>query len=143
MKVAARHAKDTAGQTGLSRDENIASFFQPDVLLAADYFENFRRKSPLEPEKTLMLAVLEDGIRCYQDNISAQGGKKRRLFQEAEEWFLSDDCDWLFSFASTCAELGIDPGYIRRGLKQWKKRAENMSRRKQRRSATAQQRLVA
>lgn len=143
MKFDAQHSRDTAGQNGLSRDENIAALFQPDVLLAADFFENFRRKTPLEPEKTLMLAVLEDGVRCFQDNALAQEGKKRKLFQEAEEWFLSDDSDWLFSFASVCVLLGLDPSYIRQGLRRWQERDQNASRPKQRRSAVGQQRLVA
>ncbi|MGE5854099.1 MAG: hypothetical protein ACM35E_13255, partial [Deltaproteobacteria bacterium] len=50
-------------------DERIGSLFQPDTLLGEDYAANFRRKLPLEPERTLLLAILEDGIRCYQENI--------------------------------------------------------------------------
>ena len=60
--------------TGL--DERIGSLFQPDTLLGEDYAANFRRKLPLEAERTLLLAVLEDGIRCYQENIARDGRKK-------------------------------------------------------------------
>ena len=44
--------------------------------MSAQYFENLRSKT-LEPEKRLMLAVLEDAINCFQDNVLAQSGKER------------------------------------------------------------------
>lgn len=102
-------------------DERISLLFQPDTLSAEEYLGNYRRKTALEPEKTLVLAVLEDGIRCFQDNASARSGKKKRLFEEAQHWLFSEDSDWLFSFTSVCALLGFDPDYIRRGLKKWEK----------------------
>jgi hypothetical protein len=45
--------------------------------------------------------------------------RAQRLAREAEAWFLSDDDHWLFSFASICAALGLEPSYIRRKVKQW------------------------
>jgi hypothetical protein len=50
----------TKDQTGLATDEKIGSFFQPDMLLAAQ-FESLRRKSLLEPEKRL---TVSDPRRC-------------------------------------------------------------------------------
>ena len=101
-------------------DEKIASLFEPDTLLSAQYFENFHRKSLLEPEKKLMAAVLEDGINCYQDNLLAQSGSGKKLFEEAEEWILREDGDWLFSFENICEVLRINPQYVRQGLLRWK-----------------------
>ena len=43
-------------------EEKIISLFEPDMLLPALYLENFHRKTPVEPERRLMLAVLEDAI---------------------------------------------------------------------------------
>jgi len=106
-------------------EERVGSLFQPDTLIGEEYLGNFRRKTPLEPEKHLVLAVLEDGIRCFQDNASARGGKKKKLFEEAEEWLFCDDSDWLFSFTSVCSLLGFDPGYIRRGLKRWERKSRS------------------
>jgi hypothetical protein len=40
-----------------------------------------------------VLAVLEDGIRCFQDNILPQNRKKQMLFEEAQEWLFSDESD--------------------------------------------------
>ena len=45
---------------------------------------------------------------------------ERKLFQEAEEWFLEKDSDELFSFGSICETLGLHPDHIRQGLMVWK-----------------------
>jgi len=76
-------------------EETLGSLFQPDTLIPDQYFETFRRKR-LEPEKKLMLAVLEDAVRCFQDNVMARSGKRKKLFDEAEEWILEENSDWLF-----------------------------------------------
>jgi hypothetical protein len=101
-------------------EERLASLFEPDALLSAQYFENLRRKTLLEPEKRLILAILEDAINSFQNNLTAQGGKGKKLFDEAEEWILEQDGYWLFSFESVCEVLGLNPGYVRQGLLRWK-----------------------
>ncbi|HEX2930876.1 MAG TPA: hypothetical protein VHV54_14235 [Candidatus Binatia bacterium] len=120
-------ASETLNSNGGSRshvvDERIGSLFQPDTLLGEDYAANFRRKFPLEAERTLLLAILEDGIRCYQENLFAQGGKRRGLFEEARDWLFNDDSDWFCSFVSICTLLNLSPNYIRRGLRQWEAHA--------------------
>lgn len=107
-------------ETSLSVEERVASLFQPDTLLPAQYFETYRRKAPLEPEKRLMLAVLEDAVACFQKYVFARDGKGKTTFREAEEWILEEDSDWLFSFDNVCEVLGIDPRYVRQGLMRWK-----------------------
>lgn len=134
--------KNTNGpRTGL--DDRIGSLFQPDTLLSEDYAANFRRKIPLEAERTLLLAVLEDGIRCYQENLFVTNGKRRILFDEAREWLFSDDADWFCSFVSICVLLNLDPNYIRRGLQDWEVRARKTLQKKSHPGAEAAQRLVA
>jgi hypothetical protein len=107
-------------ETGLSMEERVTSLFQPDTLLPEQYLETFRRKLHLEPEKKLMLAVLEDAIACFQKYVFARDGKGRMLFQEAEDWILDTNSDWLFSFGNVCETLGFSPEYLRQGLAQWK-----------------------
>ena len=109
-------------QTGLTTDEQLASLFQPDTLLSAQYFANLRRKTPLEPEKRLMLALLEDAIHCFKDHLSAPTVVKKKLFDEAEEWILERDGDWIFSFDNVCEGLGFTPEYVRQGLLRWKEK---------------------
>jgi len=92
------------------------------MLLPALYLENFHRKTPVEPERRLMLAVLEDAINCFQANLMAQGKRGKKLFNEAEDWIMEQDNDWMFSFVSICEILRLNPEYVRQGLLQWKQK---------------------
>ena len=134
---------DSGGARTVGLDDRIGSLFQPDTLLGEDYAANFRRKIPLEAERTLLLAVLEDGVRCYQENLFAVSGKRRALFDEAKDWLFSDDGDWFCSFVSICLLLNLEPNYIRRGLRQWEAQARKSAQRKQQGAAELDQRLVA
>ena len=114
---------------GLTDNEPISmeeceatSLFQPDTLITAQYFETICRRPNLEPEQSLMLAVLEDAVFCFQKNLVAQTGNKKTLFQEAEDWILEEECEWLFSFENICEVVGISPKYLRQGLMSWKRR---------------------
>ena len=107
-------------EASLSVEEKVASLFQQDTLLPAQYFDTFRRKSHLESEKRLMLAVLEDSIMCFQKYAGARDSRGKTLFTDAEEWIFAQNHDWLFSFESVCEALGFDPKYVRAGLKAWK-----------------------
>ena len=103
-------------------DDRVASLFEPDTLVAVQYFGNLRRKTLLEPEKRLMLAILEDAINCYQDNLLAQRSRARRLFTEAEEWILERGSNWIFSFTNICETLGFNPEYVRQELLRWQEK---------------------
>jgi|SRR5262249_32843464 len=102
-------------------EERVASLFQPDTLLPAQYLENYRRKSYMEPETRLMLAVLEDAVACYQKYVLAHDERGAELFQDAEAWVMQEDHTWLFSFDNICESLGINPAYMRDGLVRWKR----------------------
>ena len=103
-------------------EDKISFLFQPDTVLSEQYFENLRRKTYFEPEKRLMLAVLEDAIRCYQDNLHARTSKRKRLFDETEEWIMAASDDYVFSFRHVCEGLGLSPEYLRQGMLRWKQR---------------------
>jgi len=105
---------------GLSMEERVSSLFQPDTLLPDQYLDTFRRKLHLEPEKKLMLAILEDAVACYQKYLFAREGKGKILFSETEEWILESKGDWLFSFNNVCETLGFEPAYLRQGMKKWR-----------------------
>jgi len=110
-----------AEQTTFNVEERIASLFQPDTLLPAQFLDTYRRKAHLEPETSLMLAVLEDAVACYQKYALAREGNGLELFREAEEWILQKDAQWLFSFDNICESLGMNPEYLRAGLVRWKR----------------------
>jgi hypothetical protein len=102
--------------TRLTVDDKIRSLFQLDPVLPAQYEDTFQRRFPLVPEKTLMLAVLEDAVTCLQRYAGARSGKPKQFFQEAADWILEKDTEWLFSFEQICSTFGWDPTYVRRGL---------------------------
>ena len=58
--------------------------------------------------RALMLAVLEDGITCFQQYFYQPSRTNEKLFLEAEEWISPNDDD-LFSFNNVCETLGLDP----------------------------------
>jgi hypothetical protein len=112
-------------ETGLSMEERVSSLFQPDTLLPDQYFDTFRRKFQLEPEKKLMLAILEDAVACFQKYMFTRDGKGKALFREAEQWIEGNGKDGIFAFDSVCEMLGFDPDYLRRGLAVWKDKARS------------------
>ncbi len=102
-------------------DERVASLFQPDSVSPAQYLETVCRKTHLEAEQELMLAILKDAVTCFQGYFAARDKTKTRLFREAEEWILQQEkSDWLFSFDNVSETLGLNPGYIREGLLRWR-----------------------
>jgi len=82
--------------------------------------ERLFKKTRREKEEALMLAVLEDAIECFQKYLFAQNERGKRSFQEAEDWILEKNSDWLFSFHSICETLELNPDYLRQGLLRWK-----------------------
>lgn len=101
-------------------EEKALSIFQPDILVTVQYLSTYRRRFHLQPEQLLMLAVLEDAVLCFQDNLTAVTPRKQSLFRDAEEWILDDGESYLFSFENICEGLALDPNYVRRGLMRWK-----------------------
>lgn len=92
----------------------------PAVVLPEQFHSSPLNANAARGEVALMRAVLEDAIECFQKQSRKSGRRAQRLAREAEEWLLNDDQHWPFSFLNICHVLGIDPGYIRRGLKQWR-----------------------
>ena len=100
--------------------ERDSRLFQPDVLLPAQFFATLRRKGPQEPEKRLVIAILEDAVDCFRKHLWARDHKARQLFEDSEAWILSEDREWPFSFENICELLDLNPEYLRRGLLTWK-----------------------
>lgn len=96
--------------------ENNVALISNDVGAQQRYFDVFRRSEPLEPEKALLLAVLEDAVHCYRKYATARDRSGKEYFREAEEWIMGGGDGWIFSFENVCDLLGLDPQYVRRGL---------------------------
>ena len=102
--------------------ESLADLFAPDIILPEQFFEGARRDSQASGEKALMLAVLEDGIRCFQEHLRNPRSNPRLLSQQAESWIRAVDYEWPFSFNNVCETLGINPSALRGALLTWKAR---------------------
>jgi hypothetical protein len=102
--------------SALSLEEQTSSLFQPDPFWSGEFFDTFKRTAYLEPEKILMLAVLQDAIICLQKYRASGSPGNKRLFDQAKAWIQSEDWDWPFSFKNVCEAVSLNPGYLRRGL---------------------------
>jgi hypothetical protein len=100
---------------------DTGSLFAPSILTPGQYYDERRDDSALRPIKRLMLAILEDALRCLQKNAGAKSGARRLMYWEAEQWLISESGHALFSFTMVCETLGIEPEYLRSGLLQWRK----------------------
>ena len=95
--------------------------FSPDPVLGFRYENVHEAKKGLaehHAERDLLLAVLQDGIACFQGYFSKPSRTNEKLFLEAVEWISSNDDD-VFSFNNVCETLGLDPDALRKGLRRW------------------------
>jgi len=105
-------------------EDALSPLLQPDVLLPTQYWETVTRKHRLEPEKKLMLAVLDDAVWTYRKYLFTH----RILFTEVVDWFFKEDSDRLFSFQNICDVLELSPERIRQGLLRCKENEPEESR---------------
>ena len=106
------------GFVGAVARESLA---QTDALSSYEFWLDRQRNSILQPELMLMMAILEDALKCYFDYAESKTRLESKLFNQAEQWFFSKDDEELFSFKSVCAFLSMDPDYVRKGLLLFKK----------------------
>ncbi len=100
---------------------SLGSLFVPDVLTPEQYYDSRRDDSEIRPVKKLMMAILEDALRCFQNNAEARNGSRKRLFEEAEQWLCGEGGEGPFSFEMVCETLGIEPEFLRTGIKEWRR----------------------
>jgi len=94
---------------------------RPGEDLSIQYSAGSCYPAALEPEIRLMTMILEDAVNCFQRFVGADGNPDLGEFRDAERWLFGGEKDWIFSFENICAFLGLDPRYIRRGLRLWQR----------------------
>ena len=120
--LCADHRLDWAGgETKLMESKRT----QTDALVAPqdpteDHYDKQRSDIRVRPIKRLMLAVLEDALNCLDKHANANHGDSLRIYREAEHWFCRSNDDSIFSFSTVCETLGIEPNYLRSGLRRWR-----------------------
>ena len=112
----------TSSSGGATTEDKIGPLFGSDPLLPTQFLQTMRRKTLLEPETRLMVAILEDAIDCFQTNLLRRDVQGSRVFNEAASWILATDNEWVFSFQNICEYLALDPAYVRQGLIRWMER---------------------
>jgi hypothetical protein len=118
-------------------EEKALAVFQPDILITEQFLLTYRRRFYLQPEQELMLAILQDAVSCFRENLTAGAPRKQALFREAEEWLFSDDKSYFFSFLNICESVGLSPAYLLGGLIRWKEQILGELDRKQTRQQLA------
>jgi hypothetical protein len=97
--------------------QDTGKLFEPDAILPAQFYAMFKCSQYKEPERRLMVAVLEDAVSCLSMNPRDCNLRQRKQYEEAKQWVSAEEeSEWIFSFRNICEVLGMDPSYLRRGL---------------------------
>jgi hypothetical protein len=89
--------------------------FEPWVILPTQ-LEGSQQPGERSGSLALMLAVLEDAIRCIERGRGSRRFRARSLAAEAQTWVRSDSREWPFAFASICDVLGLEVDAVRSRL---------------------------
>lgn len=108
------------GAQALRFDDPSPMLLEPDAVLPAQYFDRAGTGANAQPEKRLMLAVLEDAITTFQRHLQSDSRRSQRLVEDVEAWTAGGTGENGFSFEEVCAALDIEPEYVRAGLVRWK-----------------------
>lgn len=96
---------------------------RPDMHDPAGIVADFSGKAARQRERELMIALLEDAFHCYRKYAFSGTRRGRRIFQEAERWFMELDTEAAITFQYVCDILGIEPDSVRRSLGRWRSQA--------------------
>ncbi len=99
------------------KNEALA-FYEFETVLPVQ-FHAAQRRCALQPEKRLMLAVLEDAVLAYLRGLHQS--------PETAAWFESDDFTWPYSFANLCEGLGLDRAAVRVALRRQRGRRRQLA----------------
>lgn len=112
--------------SSLAANQDLSFLFEPDVLASNQFHSVIKSSNIPDPERRLMVAILEDAVSCLSKNPRRCPRQQKKSFEEAHSWINASDAEsWIFSFTNVCETLGFDPGYLRRGLNKWTALSEN------------------
>ena len=99
--------------------EAASALFAPNILLPSQASGVVGLPGNLFPAQKLMFAVFESAVHDVQKYRGASKKWEKRLFCEAQKWFLSRDEHYVFSFVMICRMLELDPDALCRHLSVW------------------------
>jgi len=76
----------------------------------------------ITPGQRIMLAVLNDALSAFERGLRPRNANERQQFREVDRWIANTSTDWPFAFENVCGRLGINPDYLRDGLKRLKRK---------------------
>ena len=96
-----------------TRKTEERSWYEFEAMLPSQFYDPQARGS-LQPEKRLMLAVLEDAVGLYT--------RVPQIAPETEAWVQAEDRTWPYSFVNLCEALGLDRTAVRVALRRQRER---------------------
>lgn len=106
-------------------DDLLAS----DVMLPTQFWVQ-GADGRFEPEKRLMVAVLEEALATLLRPCDSRSQAGRQVAVEAIHWIRSDDRSSPFSFATICDVLGLDADRVREVIDLRRERSQPFPRRR-------------
>jgi hypothetical protein len=98
---------------GAWMNDDLPTLFEPEAILSMQMSWGARSDGDTSSARALMLAILEDAVRCIERGRRRRHARTRAEAADAEGWIRSDARAWLFSFATICDVLGFDPDALR------------------------------
>jgi hypothetical protein len=100
----------------LGAADHLSDLFASDAMLASQFVALRKSVDPSwRPIQKLMLAVLLDAIDSLF--VAGRAPSRCRLRSEASRWLFDEAAAGPFSFAWICDGLGIEPSYLRAGVR--------------------------
>jgi hypothetical protein len=109
------------GQQALKRVDEDDAAGGGDTLLPTQFWADLADPRA-EPEKRLMVAVLEEAIALVVNDAQHGDENRRSAVREARRWFASEDHSAPFAFATICDVLGLDSSRVRQAVVAWSRR---------------------
>ena len=117
----------TAGSnTAASLNSESNTLFEPDIILPSHFLPKDKGTSR-DGERRLMAAILSDGIEAFilQSSSNSVNSRRSKKNFNAAEWINTKDDSYVFSFDNVCKSLGINPSYLRYGLRRYLKSVQD------------------
>jgi hypothetical protein len=96
-------------------DNGVQSLIASEIVLPTQYWED-GVDPRCEPEKRLMVAVLEEAVTTLLNHARGSADFDREAVVEARLWIASNDRSGPFTFATICDVLELETGAVRQAI---------------------------
>jgi len=105
-------------------DTMSAGLFGVEAIMPVQFWGAAQKTDRGEPERRLMLAVLQDALLTLVTHAKRRSGKSRMIVEDVRRWFASDSRAHPFAFGAICDVLGLDVSYLRSAVRRLQVNAE-------------------